>query len=432
MAVWHRRAGKDRTGLALTTKEAWVRPGVYWHLFPELNQGRKILWDGRTRDGAPFLDAFPKQIIRRKLDQDMKIELKNGSIWQIVGVDNANSLVGTNPRGIVLSEWSLISPFVWDLIRPILAENRGWALFIFTPRGKNHAHRMYKLAIKDPRWFVSLKTVDDTYRDEKGGDGGYVVTPEIIQQERDEGMSEEMIQQEYYCSFKGSLVGAYYADQMEKAEKEGRIGLRPWEPSQPVYTVWDLGVSKDAMAVGCFQDLGKEWRWIDYYQEGGKGMVGAMQWLKSKPYIYPQLGHIGPHDIDTREISSGKSRTGFAWEHEFGFTKVPKLGVSEGIDAVRRTFPRFTFNEGPCERLIDCLKSYRKEYDEKNQEFKPKPLADWTAHGADMVRTGVMGHRKKPTRPLPTHASMEFDPLTHDKPRPMPANATTDWDPFSD
>lgn len=424
--VWHRRAGKDRTSLALTVKEAWRKPGVYWHLFPELNQGRKILWDGRDREGKPFLDAFPAAVIKRKLDQDMKIELHNGSIWQIVGSDNANSLVGTNPRGIVFSEWSLISPFTWDLVRPILRENQGWALFIYTPRGKNHAYRTFMMAKDDKSWFSSVKTIDDTRRDAKGEDNSRVITQEDIEQERSEGMAEEMIQQEYYCSFQGSMVGTYYGDQVANAEATGRIGLRPWEPKVPVLTAWDLGV-RDACAVGCFQILGKEWRWIDYYENRGQGMIGAMKWLKLKPYIYAQLGHIGPHDIDTREISTAQSRKGFAWDHGFGFTSAPKLLVQEGIDMVRRTFPQFTFNLETCERLIDCLKSHRKEWDPKKEEFKKNPLEDWTIHAADMVRTAVVGYRKAPPKNLPTHATMEFDALRHDRPR----EAKIDWDPFS-
>ena len=433
LLIWHRRAGKDKSGLALTSVEAFRYPGVYWHLFPELNQGRKILWDGKDLAGNSFIDAFPKSLVKRKLDQEMKLELRadrgKTSIWQIVGVDNANSLVGTNPRGIVLSEWALIAPFVWDLLRPILRENKGWALFITTPRGRNHAYRMFQMAQNNPSWFVSLKTVDDTLRDAPGEDGSPIITFSDIEQDRREGMSEEMIRQEYYCSFEGSLVGAYYADQMTRAENEGRIGVRPWVPNQPVYTAWDLGV-KDAMAVGCFQSLGREWRWINYYENRGGGMTAAMKWLKNQPYIYPQLGHIGPHDINVREATTAQTRKAFALEHGFGFTLVPKMNPGEGIDMVRRAMPAMSFDASNCERLIDCLKAYRKEWDEKKQEFKDTPYHDWASHGADMVRTAVMGFRKPtPLHQYPTHASMDFDPLTYQ--RPLPREAKTDWDPFS-
>ena len=428
--VWHRRAGKDRTALALTSKAAWLTPGVYWHLFPELNQGRKILWDGRDRDGKPFLDAFPEAIIKRRLDQEMKIELKNGSIWQIVGVDNANALVGANPRGIVLSEWSLIDPFAWDLLRPILRENGGWAIFIFTPRGKNHAFRMFTKAKVDASWFVSVKTIADTARDSKGENGSPVLTMEDIEQERREGMSEEMIQQEYFCSFSGSLVGAYYADQMARAEQDGRIGIRPWEPRVECYTSWDLGVS-DACSVGVFQSLGNEQRCIDYYEDRGKGMTGAMKWLKEKPYIYAPMGHLGPHDIKTREISTAQSRMGFAYEHGFSFTAVPKLPIDEGIDLVRRTMPTMSFDAVKCARLIDALRAYRKEWDEKNQEFKKQPLHDWSSHAADMMRTRAVGFRPQSRAPRPSFAQMEFDPMNHDRPiRTGPRNYNTDFDPF--
>ena len=444
--VWHRRAGKDRTALAITSKELYQYPGVYWHLFPLLNQGRKILWDGRDREGKPFLDAFPPELIKRKLDQEMKIEFHNGSLWQIVGVDNVDSLVGANPRGIVFSEWSLIDPMTWKLLQPILLENGGWAMFIYTPRGKNHAHRTFLNAQKSPEWFCSLKTVRNTVRDAPGENGTPVISEADIDRIREEGedgilVDEDTIQQEYYCSFTGSLQGAYYAEQMLKAENENRITRVPWDPRHGVHTAWDLGLS-DATAVGCFQVIGREWRWIDYYENRKigatrtslkgyeAGMLGAIKWLKEKEYAYER--HYGPHDIETGEISTGRSRKDFAKDHGIIFIAVPKHSPDDGIDAVRRQFSSFLFDEVKCEPLVSALRSYRKIWDPKKQEFQPKPYHDWASHAADMTRTGVAGWTPIIKAPRPTMAvGSDFNPLTYDDPRRRPIEAEFEFDPFT-
>ena len=445
--IWHRRAGKDKTGLAITSKELWQHPGVYWHLFPLLNQGRKILWDGRGKDGTPFLNAFPMEMRKRTLDQEMKIEFTNNSIWQIVGVDNVDSLVGANPRGIVFSEWSLMDPLVWKLLQPILLENGGWAMFIYTPRGKNHGYKTYLHAMRDPEWFCSLKTVRDTLRDSIGEAGGPVISEYDIDKVRREGEEdgsvpdEDTIQQEYYCSFSGNLQGAIYGPQMDMADRESRIVRCTWEPRFPVYTAWDLGLS-DSMIVGCFQVVGREWRWINFYENkkmGNKvskpgyepGMVGAIKWVKEQPYNFSR--HYAPHDAEAGEISSGKSRRDFASQNGIILTVVPKHSIEDGIDAVRRKFPSMVFDVTNCEPLINAARSYRYEWDDKRQSFSKKPLHDWASHPADMMRYGVCGFVPETIQPRPTSAvGMDFNPLNYERDiRSLPTEAAHEFDPFT-
>ena len=161
----------------------------------------------------------------------MSIELKCGSTWKVCGSDNYDRLVGANPIGVVFSEYSLAKPAAWEYIRPILTENGGWALFIFTPRGENHAYALYTMAEGSPDWFAQTLTVDQTK----------VIGPAAIQAERDQGVEEAHIQQEYYGSFDSPLAGAYYGPWMRQAKKEGRICELPHRPDLPVVTWWDLG-----------------------------------------------------------------------------------------------------------------------------------------------------------------------------------------------
>lgn len=195
--VWHRRSGKSKTLLNFAINECFRRVGTYYHCFPEYAQGRKVLWDGVDRDGHPVLEWHVPQLIRKATNAaEMKITLVNGSLWQIIGADNYDSVVGANPVGLILDEWAISDkyPQAWDFFRPILAENGGWAVFPFTPRGRNHGFDLYQQSLANEDWFCELLTVKDTQ----------AITVEAIETERKAGMPESMIQQEFYCSFLSS------------------------------------------------------------------------------------------------------------------------------------------------------------------------------------------------------------------------------------
>ena len=191
VAVWHRRAGKDKVLLNIMIKEMLKRVGTYYYFFPFHNQGRKAIWDGIDNDGFPFMQHFPNEIVQNSEKQEMKKTLINGSIFQIIGTDHIDAIMSTNPVGCVFSEYSLQKPEGWEFVKPILRANGGWALFNFTPRGLNHGWDIYQIAQKNPKWFCELLTIDDTG----------VLNESDIDAERAEGMSEQMIQQEYYCDF---------------------------------------------------------------------------------------------------------------------------------------------------------------------------------------------------------------------------------------
>ena len=194
-------------GLNLTAREMFKRVGTYWHLFPEQAQARKAIWNGIDGQGRKILNqVFPGftvaqhrrgsgGIVKRVSNQEMLVELKHGPVWQMAGSDNYDSLVGSNVVGVVFSEWSLANPLAWDYIRPILLENGGWALFIYTPRGRNHGYQTFQMALHNDKWIADRQTIDDTGR----------LTPEDIQEERDSGMSENKINQEYYCDFEAEM-----------------------------------------------------------------------------------------------------------------------------------------------------------------------------------------------------------------------------------
>jgi len=393
VAIWHRRAGKDVVGVNWTVRQAALRQGLYWHVLPTYAQGRKIVWDGMTGDGRRFLDFWPPEFIERKRDDEMKVWATNGSIWQVVGAEDPDRLVGANPVGVVFSEFSLMDVAIWNFVRPILAENGGWALFIYTPRGRNHGHSLFQMAQKNPGWFVQRLTVDDTK----------AVSQQAIDDERLAGMPEELIQQEFYCSFDAPLVGSYYGDQIAAATRENRITRVPWEPLKPVITGWDLGMA-DATAIWFAQQVGAEVRLIDFYQSAGVGIEHYTKALAERPYTYRE--DLVPHDAAVRELGTGKSRLEIMQQLGRRPRVVAKLNLNDGIAATRVLFPKLWIDEEKCEKGLQALREYRKEYDPVMEMFRDKPRHDWTSHAADALRTLAVGIRPEQKKRTVLHPNV--------------------------
>ena len=390
ICVWHRRAGKDVLAINLIATKLFERVGTYWHCLPFYRQARDVVWNGKTREGRPFMSFFPKQLIKNKLNNEMRIHFLNpnepdedGSIYQAVGTDDKDRLVGTNPIGVVFSEYSLCNESVWHYVRPILRENGGWALFIYTPRGKNHGYDLLDTNKGNPDWFVDVRKAGSGPDGTKKHDGTPVYSDDDIQKDRAEGMPEELIQQEYFVSFEASLVGAYYSKQMEKAETEGRICQVAYDPKLPVETAWDIGWN-DATSIIFFQRHFTEIRIIDFYENSGEGLPHYVRVMREKEYIYGAANF--PHDLSVTEWASGKSRVEVARGLGLKVRIVPHHEVMDGIEQCRNILPRCIFNGSKCGKLITALKAYRKEYDEERKVFKEKPVHDFSSHAADSFR----------------------------------------------
>lgn len=380
--IWHRRSGKDSCFINTLAVASQMRVGTYWHLLPTLNQGRKVVWngiDGMSR--RVIFQAFPREIIEGINENDMVIKLKNGSVYQVVGSDNYDALVGTNPLGVGFSEWALSDPAAWNFTRPILAENGGFAFFNTTPRGKNHAWEMYERAKLSSNWHTSILTVNDTRRE----DGSPVITPEMIQMERDEGVAEEVIEQEYFCSFEGINQGSIYGKHLQKHAANQFPFEESWIEDLPVYTAWDLG-RRDATAVWFYQQVGDEIHIVDYDEAT---QMGAEEWLdrlQTFPYLFgtPTL----PHDAKAKTFAAKYT----TWEQfeRAGFTPflAPRVSLANGINAVRSIIPFVYFNTGSVNvrKGLNRLQQYQYEYDDKTKTFSSMPKHDDSSHGSDAFR----------------------------------------------
>lgn len=379
--VWvaHRRSGKDKTCINLIAKKMLERVGVYYYIFPTFTQAKRVIWDGIDGDGKRFLDHFPQELIDGKPnDSEMKLKFKNGSLFQLVGSDNIDAIMGTNPIGVVFSEYSLQDPRAWGFIRPILAENGGWAVFMGTPRGQNHLYQIYELAKNSEGWFAKIDKASETA----------AISQQTLDQERSEIIrlygNDAFYRQEFECDFSVPIPGAYYADNITVAYQEGRVGKVPYDERIVVDTWWDLGIN-DKMAIWFTQSIGAELRVIDYYENSGQGLPHYAQKLQEKKYVYGR--HLAPHDIEVRELSNGKSRRDTARSLGIDFQVAPKLPIQDGIEAVRDLFSYCWFDAERCEVGLNALKNYRKQYDDKRKTYLNQPYHDWSSNGADAFRT---------------------------------------------
>lgn len=373
--IAHRRWGKDEVALAATCELAHRRVGSYWHCLPQYEQARKALWTAvNPHTGVRRIDeAFPPDIRDSKDEQQMFIRLRCGSTWQLIGSDRYNSLVGAGVAGVVFSEWALANPSSWGFIRPMLEENDGWAAFITTPRGNNHAKAMYDMAKDNSRWFAEISTVLDTRA--------------LSKEQLDESLEEYIalygedfgraqFEQEYFCSFSSAVMGAYWGGEIAAAEREGRIGSVPIDHGHPVHTAWDLGKAVNN-PIWCFQVINGRPKIVDFYRPESDDLEDWCKWLDGRGY---HGNDYVPHDV--MQFNWGSKRTRFDTLRDLGRNPkmVTKVSVADGINAGRETIKLAEFDAERCELGIDGLKSYRREWDDERKTFRENPVKDWAEH----------------------------------------------------
>lgn len=397
LVFWHRRAGKDEVALHWSACSALIKSATYWHMLPEAAQARRAVWEavnphsGERRINEAFPEPIRKGLAR---EQDMQIRFVSGSSWHLVGSDNYNSLMGSPPFGVVFSEWALANPAAWAYIQPILEENGGWGAFITTPRGKNHAYEMLRMA-RERGWFHQILRADETgvFTDEqlKGIEAELIGT-------YGQDMGRAMFEQEYLCSFDAAVIGSYWGAELALAEREGRIGNHPVDPALPVNTAWDLGVGTH-LPIWFWQATGGRIRVVDYYQANDGNIEAAAEAIVSKGYLrgYDYV----PHDAKAREISTGRTRIETMIKAGLRPHLVADHNPDDGINAARITIGRTYFHLPTCERGIEALKAYRRNWDEKLRTLTDRPVHDWASHPADAFRYLSMAWREMAAAPVP-------------------------------
>lgn len=385
--VHPRRSGKDTLACNVLAIASQMQVGTYFHMLPSTEQARKVVFSGIGKDGRRLIDqAYPMEMRQSTNETSMTIKMLNGSVVQMVGSDNYDSLVGTNPLGVVFSEFALADSAAWDYLRPVLVDNGGFAIFISTPRGKNHLYDMYRMAQLDASWYASRLTVEDIVDE----DGARVVSEALIEQERKEGVADELIEQEFYCSFEGVNRGSIYGKQLDRLEEAGHMLEFDYNPEYSVYTAWDLGWSDDT-SVWFFQIIAGEIRIIDFYTDHGLELDDWFDRLKETGYA---LGTpLLPHDAKAKTLATKLTIFQQFLNQGLRPAPVPNMGLLQGIAHTRAILNRVWFNTGN-ERVrdgLECMREYRYEWDAKKKAFRSNPLHDLNSHPADAFRMLALG-----------------------------------------
>jgi len=375
VVVAHRRCGKtvscinDLIFRALTEDK---EHGQYAYVAPYYSQAKNIAWD--------YLQRYSKPVMAKANQSELWVELVNGAKIKLYGADNPDALRGLYLDGVVLDEYADMRPRMWgEIIRPLLADRMGWAVFIGTPKGHNAFYDVYTNATKDNRWFAK------TLRASQTG-----LLPDSELEDAQASMSPDQYEQEFECSFEAAIMGAYYGKEMRVLTDAKRITTVEADPLFPVNTAWDLGYSDDT-ALWFYQVIYGEIRILDYHSSNGHQVSYYTDLLESKrqenKWKYGK--HYLPHDARAKTLASGGKSIieQIASKIPIESLKiVPSLSLQDGIQATRLALMRSWFDADRCHDGIECLRQYQREYDEDKKVFRDKPKHDWTSHGADAFR----------------------------------------------
>jgi phage terminase large subunit len=383
-AICHRRFGKTVAAINHLQKAALLQTKPhprYAYIAPTYSQGKAIAWDYMRH----YAKAIPGVGFHAS---ELRVDYPNGGQVRIYGANNPDALRGIYLDGVVLDEYGLMTKDVFsEVIRPALSDREGWALFMGTPNGKNQFYDVAQEAQVRPGWGYAVYKASETG----------VLPQEELRSAREQMTSDEYAQ-EYECSFEAAVKGSIYGGELETARSEGRITSVPYDPALPCDSDWDLGVG-DSTAIWFSQSLRTgEVRLIDYVESSGEGFPYYANVLKQKGYLYGT--HWAPHDIAVMELGTGKSRLDVAKDWGIKFEVTPRLlrglkgqEVEEGISAARLLLGRCWFDAEKCKAGLESLQHYRRDYNQRLQEFKAVPVHDWASHGSDAFRGLAVRHQ---------------------------------------
>jgi len=372
--VAHRRAGKTCACINELVVRALLegkKDARYAYISPYHSQSKTIAWD--------YLLRYSQPVLKKSNQSELWVELINGAKIRLFGADNPDNLRGLYLDGVILDEYADMKPSVWGaVLRPLLADRMGWAVFIGTPKGHNAFYEVYSEAQKNPAWYVKTLRADATG-----------LLPEAELEDARQSMTPDQYEQEFLCSFEAAIMGAFYGNEMRQLTDLDRITTVEYDSMFPCHTAWDLGFN-DSTAIWWFQVVYGEIRVLDYHQSDGKAIpyyTGLLS-QKEEEFGYKYGTHYLPHDARAKTLASGGKSIieQISAKIDIKHLKiVPNLSLQDGIQSSRLALTRAWF-DNRCEEGIECLRQYQREYDEDKKVFRDKPRHDWTSHGADAFR----------------------------------------------
>ena len=394
--VCHRRMGKTVMAINHLLRSAILceKPNPrYAYLAPTYRQAKAVAWD--------YLKQFAEKIPTAKFHEtELRCDLPNGSRISLLGAENPDSLRGIYLDGCFMDEVADMPESVFpEIIRPALSDRKGFCYFVGTPRGQNAFYEMYENGVHRNDWYTAIHKSSET---------GIIDDEEL--QSAKETMTADQFAQEYECSWVANVPGSIYGKEVQAALEEKRICNVPYDPSSRVDTFWDLGIG-DSTAIIFTQSVGRAVHVIDCYENRNEGLPHYIDVLQRKQYLYGS--HFAPHDIEVRELSTGKSRREVAYSLGINFRVVPKLPVEDGIHAGQMLIPRTYFDAEKTKGLLDALRQYHRAYNERTRSFRNSPVHDWSSHFADAWRYASIGIKETvtDTRPPQLMAQNNYNPF---------------------
>ena len=374
VAVCHRRMGKTVAAinqLIHSALQCEKNAPQYAYIAPTYSQAKRIAWDylkeyTRPLGGVPNVSELRVDFMGRRIS--------------LYGADNPDALRGIYLDGCVIDEYGDVNPGLFtEVIRPALSDRIGWAMFIGTPKGSNHFKTLRDFADTDDNENWTLKEF-------KASETKLIDAEEL--KDAKKAMGENKYEQEFEISFEAPIVGAFYGELLKELTDKHRIREIISEAATQKVTAWDLGMS-DSTAIWVAEIISGEVRVMDFYEASGVSLDHYIAWLDEKGYR--DYIHIMPHDVNVRELQTGKSRYQFLTEAGLEIEVAPKASVEDGIQAARRILPNCWFNKDKTRSGVECLQNYRRVFNEKTSSFQNRPLHDWSSHAADAFRYLALG-----------------------------------------
>lgn len=397
VVVCHRRWGKTvclLNHLLRAAVQCGKKSPRYHYLTASYRMAKQVAWD--------YMHQFAEGIPGVKFNEtELRCDLPNGARIQLLGGEDESRLRGMYSDGIVIDEMGIMSETIFtEVIRPMLVDRPGsWCCMIGTPQGHNLFYDYWQAAADDPEWYRVMYKASET---------GIIPQKELDAARA--SMNEDAYRQEFLCSFEAAVPGAVFGKELQKVDEAGRICKVPYDPTLRVDTHFDLGVN-DATSVIFTQSAGRALHVIDYFEARNEGLPFYARMLDEKGYLYGR--HHAPHDIEVREMGSGKSRREIAWDLGINFEVVPKLPIEDGIHAAKMLLAKAWFDKEKCDQLLEALRFYHRVYDPKNRMFRSRVKHDWSSHAADCWRYCALAQRDTPNNGVPPQmiAESAYNPL---------------------
>lgn len=380
---WARRGGKDMTAFAgYEVKKMVEQPMNVVKVFPIKEQGKSAFWENVENDGFKTIDHIPRALMDACDNSTMRIRLKNGSTFQVLGASDPDALRGANGKIYDFSEFVDIPAAALDVVRPIVVANGGQIIIQSTPKIDGVSGGTFKIlfdrALKiwqtgDKSQFASLVTAE------------HFLTPKQLQDIREETIAKNgndfWYRQEFLCDWGQVSSTSYYGAVLTELQQRRKIGRFPYDPAYPAFTAWDYGMS-DSTAIEFWQYIRKQLRIIDYYETHDIALGTTLEYVKSKPYN--TMWHFFPHDLRVRD-SDAIERMNKVLEVLPNASLLRREPREDGIKRAVEGTMNCDFNEGTTEDLRRKLMLYKRKFNPLTGDYEG-PEHKTESHAADSHR----------------------------------------------